>query len=97
MQFTAAAVASYTIYFLMHKQHPQTAYRKHAILIGTIFENCDKKLNCYICIRCRDVKALVKTLQKTGEKVQRRKKSKKLVKKACKVDGDVVLYLSAKR
>jgi len=40
---------------------------------------------------------LVKTLQKTGEKVQRRKKSKKLVKKACKVGGDVVLYLSAKR
>ena len=81
----------------MHKQHPQTAYRKDAILIGTIFENCDKKLNCYICIRCRDVKALVKTPQKTGEKVQRRKKSKKLVKKACKVGGDVVLYLSAKR
>ena len=28
----------------MHKQHPQTAYRKDAVLIGTIFENCDKKL-----------------------------------------------------
>ena len=28
--------------FLMHKQHPQTAYRKYAILIGTIFENCDR-------------------------------------------------------
>jgi len=27
----------------MHKQHPQTAYRKDAVLIGTIFENCDKK------------------------------------------------------
>ena len=27
----------------MHKQHPQTAYRKYAVLIGTIFENCDKK------------------------------------------------------
>jgi hypothetical protein len=26
----------------MHKQHPQTAYRKYAVLIGTIFENCDK-------------------------------------------------------
>ena len=25
----------------MHKQHPQTAYRKDAVLIGTIFENCD--------------------------------------------------------
>ena len=25
----------------MHKQHPQTAYRKYAVLIGTIFENCD--------------------------------------------------------
>ena len=28
--------------FLMHKQHPQTAYRKDAVLIGPIFENCDK-------------------------------------------------------
>ena len=27
----------------MHKQHPQTAYRKDAVLIGTIFENCDKR------------------------------------------------------
>ena len=26
----------------MHKQHPQTAYRKDAVLIGTVFENCDK-------------------------------------------------------
>ena len=25
----------------MHKQHPQTAYRKYAVLIGAIFENCD--------------------------------------------------------
>ena len=30
----------------MHKQHPQTAYRKDAVLIGTIFENCDKKGGC---------------------------------------------------
>ena len=29
--------------FLMHKQQPQTAYRKDAVLTGTIFENCDKK------------------------------------------------------
>jgi hypothetical protein len=27
----------------MHKQHPQTAYRKYAVLIDAIFENCDKK------------------------------------------------------
>ena len=27
---------------LMHKQHPQTAYRKYAVLIDTISENCDK-------------------------------------------------------
>ena len=27
----------------MHKQHPQTAYRKDAVLIGTIFENCDNR------------------------------------------------------
>ena len=25
----------------MHKQHPQTAYRKYAVSTGTIFENCD--------------------------------------------------------
>ena len=34
----------------MHKQHPQTAYRKDAVLIGTIFEDCDNatetSLNC---------------------------------------------------
>jgi len=28
--------------FLMHRQHPQTAYRKYAVLIGTISEDCDK-------------------------------------------------------
>jgi len=27
----------------MHKQHPQTAYRKDAVLIGTFFENCDRR------------------------------------------------------
>jgi hypothetical protein len=27
----------------MHKQHPQTAYRKDTVLTGTIFENCDKR------------------------------------------------------
>jgi len=30
----------------MHKQHPQTAYRKYAVLMGTIFENCDNFLSC---------------------------------------------------
>jgi len=35
--------------------------------------------------------------RKTGEKVQKRKKSKKLVKKACKMARRMVLYLSAKR
>ncbi|MEQ2694083.1 hypothetical protein, partial [Faecalibacterium butyricigenerans] len=30
---------------LMHKQHPQTAYRKYAILIGTISKNCDTRSN----------------------------------------------------
>ena len=28
----------------MPKQHPQTAYRKYAVFIGTIFENCDSNL-----------------------------------------------------
>ena len=35
----------------MHKQHPQTAYRKYAVLIGTIFENCDKKDSCVFLFR----------------------------------------------
>ena len=36
----------------MHKQHPQTAYRKYAVLIGTIFENCDKWTadHYYLCL-----------------------------------------------
>ena len=29
----------------MHKQHPQIADRKYAVLIGTAFENCDKTNN----------------------------------------------------
>ncbi|EFQ06596.1 hypothetical protein HMPREF9436_01906 [Faecalibacterium cf. prausnitzii KLE1255] len=32
----------------MHKQHPQTAYRKYAVLIGTIFENCDRKTVVFV-------------------------------------------------
>jgi hypothetical protein len=27
----------------MSEQHPQTAYRKYAVLTGTVFENCDKR------------------------------------------------------
>ena len=36
----------------MHKQHPQTAYRKYAVLIGNIFENCDKWTadHYYLCL-----------------------------------------------
>ena len=28
----------------MHKQSPQTAERKDAVLTGTLFENCDKSI-----------------------------------------------------
>ena len=35
----------------MHKQHPQTAYRKDAVLIGTIFENCDNIKKVFICVQ----------------------------------------------
>ena len=37
----------------MLKQHPQTAYRKYAGLIGTIFENCDRSSQppCYLAGR----------------------------------------------
>ena len=38
-----------------------------------------------------------KRRKKLVKKCKGEKKSKKLVKKACKVGGDVVLYLSAKR
>ena len=34
----------------MHKQHPQTAYRKDAVLIGTIFENCDNGDNLSVIV-----------------------------------------------
>ena len=34
----------------MSKEHPQTAYRKYAVLIGTISENCDKTNNDKKCI-----------------------------------------------
>ncbi len=34
----------------MCKQHPQTAYRKYAVLIGTAFENCDKTNDDKKCI-----------------------------------------------
>ena len=29
----------------MHKQHPQTAYRKYAGLKGITFENCDRTID----------------------------------------------------
>ena len=29
----------------MRKQRPQTVYRKYAVLMGTISENCDKTNN----------------------------------------------------
>ena len=35
----------------MHKQHPQTAYRKYAVLMGTIFENCDKHKSSSLTLR----------------------------------------------
>ena len=42
----------------MHKQHPQTAYRKYAVSIGTVFENCDNIVS--LPFRCRFL------LQNTG-------------------------------
>ena len=32
----------------MHKQHPQTAYRKYAGLKGIAFENCDRTIEFFL-------------------------------------------------
>ena len=39
--------------FLTHKQHPQTAYRKYTVLIGTIYENCDRNTARLLKLRYR--------------------------------------------
>ena len=52
----------------MHKQHPQTAYRKYAILIGTIFENCDKSSIIREAIKLLSSKGIVE-LQQADEEI----------------------------
>ena len=47
----------------MHKQHPQTAYRKYAILIGTIFENCDKSSTIREAVKLLSSKGIVERQQ----------------------------------
>ena len=47
----------------MHKQHPQTAYRKYAILIGTIFENCDKSSTIREAVKLLSSKGIVEGQQ----------------------------------
>ena len=51
----------------MHKQHPQTAYRKYAILIGTIFENCDKSSTIREAIKLLSSKGIVERQQADKE------------------------------
>ena len=51
----------------MHKQHPQTAYRKYAILIGTIFENCDKSSTIREAIKLLSSKGIVEGQQEDEE------------------------------
>ena len=51
----------------MHKQHPQTAYRKYAILIGTIFENCDKSSTIRESIKLLSSKGIVECQQADKE------------------------------
>ena len=51
----------------MHKQHPQTAYRKYAILIGTIFENCDKSSTIREAIKLLSSKGIVEGQQAEEE------------------------------
>ena len=48
----------------MHKQHPQTAYCKYAVLIGTIFENCDKKQKTLVMQNCVTSAFLLQFLSK---------------------------------
>ena len=51
----------------MHKQHPQTAYRKYAILIGTIFENCDKGSTIREAVKLLSSKGIVEGQQADEE------------------------------
>ena len=51
----------------MHKQHPQTAYRKYAILIGTIFENCDKSSTIREAVKLLSSKGIVERQQSDEE------------------------------
>ena len=51
----------------MHKQHPQTAYRKYAILIGTIFENCDKSSTIREAVKLLSSKGIVEVQQSDEE------------------------------
>ena len=51
----------------MHKQHPQTAYRKYAILIGTIFENCDKSSTIREVVKLLSSKGIVEVQQSDEE------------------------------
>ena len=51
----------------MHKQHPQTAYRKYAILIGTIFENCDKSSTIREAVKLLSSKGIVERQQADEE------------------------------
>ncbi len=51
----------------MHKQHPQTAYRKYAILIGTIFENCDKSSTIRDAVKLLSSKGIVERQQSGKE------------------------------
>ena len=51
----------------MHKQHPQTAYRKYAILIGTIFENCDKSSTIREAVKLLSSKGIVEGQQADEE------------------------------
>jgi hypothetical protein len=55
----------------MHKQHPQTAYRKYAILIGTIFENCDKSSTIRDAVKLLSSKGIVEGQQSDEEAAPR--------------------------
>ena len=53
----------------MHRQHPQTAYRKYAILIGAIFENCDRRRSTHMNLGILGTGSIARTMAAEFAKV----------------------------
>ena len=53
----------------MHRQHPQIAYRKYAILIGAIFENCDRRRSTHMNLGILGTGSIARTMAAEFAKV----------------------------